>query len=121
VPFVAQAWLALMQDGQWSKRSVLVSGDLECVFAVDGRRVVGCLTYHVDENVGAVINITYVPPAFRVKGVYPGVHEAFAAKAKASGANGEINICYTSNNDSAVIKNERINLHPGEAAREWSF
>jgi len=54
VPFVARAWLALMQDGQSSKRQVLVSGDLACVFAVDGRRIVGCLTFHVDEGVGAV-------------------------------------------------------------------
>lgn len=97
VPFLAKAWTALMDDGQWSKTEVLVSGDLQCVYAVDGRDIVGCLSYHIDEGVGAVINIAYVLPDYRGRGVYRLLHRAFARKAKAEGATCAINICYPTN------------------------
>ena len=96
VPYVARAWLALMKDGQWDSNSVLVSPELQCVFALDGRRVVGCLTFHI-EDAEAVVNIAYTSPDYRGRGVYKAMHERFVQEAKAQSARYVLNICYPSN------------------------
>lgn len=96
VQFVARAWCALMKAGQWDANSVLVSPELQCVFAVDARRIVGCLTFHVDEG-QAVVNIAYVVPEYRGRGVYNQMHAKFVEAAKADGAKDALNICYPDN------------------------
>jgi len=96
VQFVARAWCALMKEGQWDSNSVLVSPDLQCVFAVDGRRIVGCLTFHLDEG-QAVVNIAYTLPTYRGKGVYRAMHDKFVLVAKEQEAKTILNICYPSN------------------------
>jgi GNAT superfamily N-acetyltransferase len=96
VLFVARAWCALMKEGQWDSNSVLVSPELQCVFALDGRRIVGCLTFHVDEG-DATINIAYVVPSYRGRGVYRLLHDEFIVQAKAQEAKTVLNICYPSN------------------------
>lgn len=98
VRFVATAWCALMKEGQWDSNSVLVSPDLQCVFVLDARRIVGCLTFHIeDEGEEAVINIAYVVPSYRGKGVYRMLHTEFVSQAKQQGAKTVLNICYPSN------------------------
>lgn len=97
VQFVAQAWCALMRAGQWEGNSVLVSPELQCVFALDGRRIVGCKTFHVDEDGQAVGNIAYVLPAYRGKGVYRALHDRFIAEAKNQGAKTALVICHPDN------------------------
>ena len=96
VQFVALAWVALMKDGQWDRNSVLVSPELQCVFAVDGRKIVGCLTFHIEET-QAIINIAYVVPSHRGRGVYRQLHAAFIEHAKEQEATEALNICYPSN------------------------
>ena len=96
VQFVARAWCALMKEGQWDKNSVLVSPELQCVFAVDGRRIVGCLTFHVDGG-EAVVNIAYVIPEYRAHGIYRQLHDRFVVEAKKQEAKSALNICYPSN------------------------
>lgn len=96
VRFVARAWCALMDDEQWDKNSVLISAELQCVFAIEGRKIVGCLTFHVD-NGEAIVNIAYVIPAFRGMGVYKLLHDKFIDVSKEQGAARAVNICYPSN------------------------
>lgn len=96
VQFVARAWCALMKAGQWDSNSVLVSPELQCVYAVDARRIIGCLTFHVDEG-QAVVNIAYVTPDARGRGVYRALHDRFVQEAKRQGATSALNICYPSN------------------------
>jgi GNAT superfamily N-acetyltransferase len=98
VRFVAKAWVALMDEGQWSKSSVLVTGELQCVYAVVNRKMVGCLTFHVDEDTAqAVVNIAYVVPKFRGQGIYRQLHDEFSKQAIAQGAKRLVNICYATN------------------------
>lgn len=96
VQFVARAWCALMKEGQWDNNSVLVSPELQCVFAVDARRIVGCLTFHLEDG-QAVVNIAYTVPQYRGRGVYRRMHDEFVRVAKEQGANTVLNICYPSN------------------------
>lgn len=96
VRFVATAWCALMKEGQWDSNSVLVSPDLQCVFVLDDRRIVGCLTFHVEDE-EAVINIAYVVPSYRGRGAYRMMHDEFVLQAKAQDAKTVLNICYPSN------------------------
>jgi GNAT superfamily N-acetyltransferase len=116
VQFVAAAWVALMAEGHWSRREVLVSGELQCVFAVaKGNRIVGCITYHVDDDI-AVINIAYVVPEHRGKGLYKRLHEAYAIKAKAAGAKTSVNICHA---DNAPIQKACNSLGYKLHTQEW--
>lgn len=96
VRYVASAWVSLMKEGQWDSNSVLVGPELQCVFALDGRRIVGCLTFHVEGN-EAVINIAYVSAAYRGKGIYRLLHTRFVEVSKEQGAHKAVNICYPSN------------------------
>lgn len=96
VRFVAKAWVALMDDKQWDSTNVLVTGNLQCIYARDGNKVIGCLTFHVDEG-RAVINIAYVLSKFRGQGVYRLMHQAFEEQAKKQDAKELVNICYPSN------------------------
>jgi GNAT superfamily N-acetyltransferase len=98
VRYVATAWVALMDEGQWSKSSVLVSGDLQCVYAVLNRKIVGCLTFHVDEDTNvATVNIAYVGSKYRGQGIYRQLHEEFTKRAIEQGAKTLLNICYPTN------------------------
>ncbi|HZP06760.1 MAG TPA: GNAT family N-acetyltransferase [Terracidiphilus sp.] len=96
VQFVARAWCALMKAGQWDSNSVLVSPELQCVYATEARRIIGCLTFHVDES-EAVVNIAYVTPDSRGRGAYRAMHDRFLLEAKKQGATEALNICYPSN------------------------
>jgi ribosomal protein S18 acetylase RimI-like enzyme len=96
VRFVAKAWVALMDDKQWDSTSVLVTGNLQCVYARDGNKVTGCLTFHVDAE-QAVVNIAYVLPKYRGQGIYRQMHDAFVEQAKKQEAKELVNICYPSN------------------------
>lgn len=96
VSFVAEAWVALMKNGQWDKNSVLVGSELQCVFATVGKRTVGCLTFHIDGQYSTV-NIAYVSPAFRGKGTYAKMHERYVELSKQQGATSILNICYPTN------------------------
>jgi RimJ/RimL family protein N-acetyltransferase len=120
VPFVAEAWLSLMAEGLWSRREVLISGELECVFAdipkrEGPRKIVGCLTYHIDDG-RAIVNIAYVSPEHRGKGVYNRLHEAFKIKARQSEASVAINICHANNEPiKAACQRLGYSLH----TQEW--
>lgn len=96
VRFVAKAWVSLMDEKQWDSSSVLVTGSLQCVYALDGNRVVGCLTFHVDDA-QSIVNIAYVLPKYRGQGVYRQMHEAFVEQAKLQGTRELVNICYPTN------------------------
>lgn len=96
VRFVAKAWVALMDDKQWESSSVLVTGNLQCVYALSGNKLVGCLTFHVAEG-QACVNIAYVLPNYRGQSYYRSMHEAFVEQAKAQGATELVNICYPNN------------------------
>lgn len=96
VQFVARAWCALMKAGQWDSNSVLVSPELQCVYAIEDRRIVGCLTFHVDDG-QAVVNIAFVATGYRARGIYKAMHARFVTEAKKQEAVFALNICYPSN------------------------
>lgn len=96
VEFVANAWCALMRDGQWAKDSVLIGQDLQCVYATEGGEIVGCLTFQVIAR-EAIVNLAYVLPEMRGRGVYRALHDAFIERAKKQKARYALNICYPSN------------------------
>lgn len=85
VPFVARAWVRLMAENLWDRNSVLISGELSCVYAVEGRKIIGCLTWHGEPETGWTINLGYVVSSHRRQGIYSKLHEAMLVKAREFG------------------------------------
>src|SRR6266702_4781962 len=83
VQYVANAWCQLMKEGHWDRTSVLISGGLSCVYAVENKKVVGCLTWHGDDS-NWTINLGYISPEYRRKGLYSKLHAALLEKARAA-------------------------------------
>lgn len=113
VQFVAQAWCALMDQKQWDNNSVLVSGELSCVYATINRKIVGCLTWHMADEALASVNLAFVDPKYRGKGVYSALHAEFVTRAKADGAKRIVNICYPSNTGIQETC-KKLGYHPHE-------
>jgi GNAT superfamily N-acetyltransferase len=84
VQYVGNAWCQLMQAGLWDRTSVLISGGLSCVYATENKKIVGCLTWHGDSE-NWTINLGYVSPEYRRKGVYTKLHDDLIVRAKAAG------------------------------------
>jgi GNAT superfamily N-acetyltransferase len=99
IRFVAMAWVSLMDEGQWDSNSILISDDLQCVYATEGKKIIGCLTFHIDESTEAVVNIAYVLPANRGQGTYRAMHSKFVEVAREQKATQAVNICYPSNEE----------------------
>lgn len=85
VPFVTKCWLALVKEGLWNSTEVLVDGSLKVIIALDGRKRVGCLTWHEDVTDAATINLAYVVHSHRRKGVYREMQEELVRLAKQKG------------------------------------
>jgi len=81
VQYVGNAWCQLMNSGAWDRTTVLVSGGLRCLYATENKKIVGCLTWHGDSD-GWVINIGYISPDCRRKGVYTALHSALIERAR---------------------------------------
>lgn len=70
VGFLAQAWNDLLKKKQWDNRSLLLTGDLQCVYATERNKIVGAITFFVDEDERcATVNLAYVLPRHRRKGI----------------------------------------------------
>lgn len=71
VIFLHRGWVDLASKGLTDQRSVLISGDMQCVYAKERGRVVGAITFWKTDSDGAMnINLGYVDPRHRRKGIY---------------------------------------------------
>lgn len=97
VRFVTKCWLALVKEGFWSSTEFLIDGYLKVIVALDGRKLVGCLTWHEDVTAAATINLAYVVPSHRRKGIYREMQEELIRLSKQKGLKKIISITKPTN------------------------
>lgn len=105
VGFLAQAWVDLLYNNLWDKSSVLLTGDLQCVYFtgwrvsdLDTEKIVGAISFYFDEDDDYIsINLAYVDPGFRRMGVMRDMFSEVVKKAKEQGAKYIANVCYPQN------------------------
>ena len=98
VGFLARAWVALLNDNLWDRRNILLSGDLSCVYAVEGKKIIGVITFFLDEDEhNANINLAFVHPRHRRQGVMRAMWAEMLKQVKAQKASWVSNVCYPHN------------------------
>ncbi len=102
VGFLARAWVALLDNNKWEERSVLLSGDLQCVYAAEGDEILGAVTFFIDEDEGyGTINLAYVSPEHRHKHIMSRMWDLAAHQLKLQNAGWISVVCYPTNEEIA--------------------
>jgi len=98
VGFLAQAWADLIKQKQWDHRSLLLTGDLQCVYAIERKKIVGAITFFVDDDERfATVNLAYVLPRHRRKGILKSLWGGMSGVVKDQKALWISNVCFPDN------------------------